>query len=115
RDERLLDLSAGLLHRRLEGVKLPVDGFRPLRFDRAAGDDAHSDRWHRLLTGDQEQCSGAVHVGIEIGEFVALPGRVTGGRRLARCYGARLDAGEMGRVMGEATGRPELAVADAVD
>jgi len=32
-----------------------------------------------------------------------------------RCYGARLDAGEMGGVVGEAAGRPELAVADAID
>ena len=40
---------------------------------------------------------------------------MTGGRRLARCYGARLDAGEMGGVVGEAAGRPELAIADAVD
>ena len=37
------------------------------------------------------------------------------GGRLARRHGARLDASEMRGVMGEAAGRPELAVADAID
>jgi hypothetical protein len=82
RDERLLDRGTRARDRRLEGVELAVDGFGPLRFDRAAGDDPHGDRRHRLLAGDQEQGSGPVAIGIEIGEFVALAGRVADGRRL---------------------------------
>ena len=114
-DEGLLDGGARALDRDLEGIELAVDGFGPLRFDRAAGDDAHGDGWHRLLTGDQEQRSSVVHVGVEIGKFVAFSGRMPSGGWLARSYRARLDAGEVRRVMGQAASRPELAVADAID
>jgi len=41
--------------------------------------------------------------------------RGSSGRRLAWRHGTRLDAGEMRGVMGEAAGRPELAIADAID
>jgi hypothetical protein len=115
RDERLLDGGARALNRGLEGVELAIDGFGPLRFDRAAGDDAHCNRWHRLLAGDQEQRSGVVHVGVEIWKFVTFSGRMPRGRRLAWSDGARLNAGEMRGVMGEAAGCPELAIADAID
>ncbi len=66
--------------------------FGPLRSDRAAGDDPHRDRRHRLLARDQEQGSGPVAIGIEIGEFVALAGRVAGdlgASLLARLAGDR--------------------------
>ena len=39
----------------------------------AAGDDARGDRRHRLLAGDQDQRPGPIAIGVEIGEFVALP------------------------------------------
>src|SRR5215472_16857468 len=115
RNERLLDLGVRALDRGLEGVELSVDSFGPLRFDWAAGDDAHTNRWYRLLAGDQEQRAGVVHVGVEIGKFVALAGRMPSGRRLAWSNRARLDAGEVRGVMGQAASRPELAVADAID
>ena len=115
RDERLLDGGARALNRGLERVELAIDGFGPLRFDRAAGDDAHCNRWHRFLAGDQEQRSGVVHVGVEIWKFVTFSGRMPRGRRLAWSDGARLNAGEMRGVMGEAAGCPELAIADAID
>src|SRR6516164_11068847 len=114
RDERLLDGSARALNRGLEGVELAIDGFAPHRFDWTAGDDAHGDGWHWLLAGDQKQRSSAVHVGVEIGKFVAFSGRMPGGGRLARRHRARLNASEMRGVMGEAAGCPELAVADAI-
>jgi hypothetical protein len=83
--------------------------------DRAAGDDPHGDRRHRRLAGDQEQCSGPVAIRVEIGEFVALASRVAGGQRFARSHRAGFDAREMRGVMGEAAGRLEFAVADAID
>src|ERR1700746_3563454 len=55
--------------------------------------------------GDQEQRSGVVHVGVEIWKFVTFSGRMPRGRRLAWSDGARLNAGEMRGVMGEAAGR----------
>src|SRR6516162_1344101 len=61
---------ARALNRGLEGVELAVDGFGPLRFDRAAGDDAHGNRWNWFLAGDQEQRACVIHVGVEIGKFV---------------------------------------------
>src|SRR5271163_3026065 len=65
--------------------------------------------------GNKNQGSGIVHVAVEIGEFVTLAGGMPGGRRLPGNHWARLDAGEMGGVMSEAPGRPELAIADAID
>ena len=105
RDKRLLDRRTRVLDRRLEGVELAVDRFGPLRSDRTAGDDPHGDRRHRLLAGDQEQGSGPVAIGIEIGEFVALAGRVPGGRRLAQSHRARADAGKMRGVNARDCGR----------
>ena len=88
---------------------------RPFDLNRAAGDNPHGARRHRLFPRHQEQRSGAVYVRIKIRKFVALAGRMPGGRRLARSHWARLDAGEVRGVMSEATGRPELAIADAID
>jgi hypothetical protein len=65
--------------------------------------------------GTRNKVPALSQIGIEIGEFVALAGRVAGGRWLARSPRARLDAGKVRGVMREAAGRPKLAVADAVD
>src|SRR6516225_6177857 len=59
--------------------------------------------------GDQEQRSGVVHVGVEIGKFVAFSSRMPSGRRLARSNGAHLNASEMRGVMGETAGCPNSA------
>ena len=74
-----------------------------------------SNRRHRLLAGDQEQRSSVVHVGVEIWKFVTFSGRMPRGRRLAWSDEARLNAGEMRGVIVECAGRPELAVANAID
>jgi hypothetical protein len=98
----------------LEGVELAVDRIGPLRFERTAGDDAFSHRWHRRFAGDQKQRPSPVAIAIKIRKFVALAGRVPGRRRLVRRHRARLDTGEVGGVMGEIARRPEFAVADAI-
>jgi hypothetical protein len=86
-----------------------------LRFERTAGDDAFSHRWHRRFAGDQKQRPSPVAIAIKIRKFVALAGRAPGRRWLVRRHRARLDTGEVGGVMGEIARRPEFAVADAVD
>src|SRR5260370_20184231 len=71
RYERFLDRGPRALDRRLEGVELAVDRIGPLRFERTAGDDAFSHRWHRRFAGDQKQRPSPVAIAIKIRKFVA--------------------------------------------